>query len=374
MNNLNKLGPEYWSNKYGEQAEISFGVETEGVVLKNLLSPEKLKDLSENLIQADLDYGFNDWNNKLKIKIASLYKNVNPEDIMLTSGVSEATYLTINSYIKNNQDNLVVEFPAFQQLFEIPKSRGNIIKEWYLKKNNAEYYLDIAELEKLIDQNTKLIIINNPQNPTGYCIKQALQEQIINIAQKHNVMLYSNELFKGLNILDKKTFPSPCEINKNTLTASGFSKIWGCGSLRLGWIISNKQNLEKLSTYQAYTSLKHPAKNSIIIANYVLDEKNILVPERSKTVKNNLAFLKQWQENNQKITCIIPEDGLTALVEYDFNINCKDLSLKILNETKTLACPGMFFGQEKSLRIGTGLPEQQFQTGLKNISKVINKL
>jgi aspartate/methionine/tyrosine aminotransferase len=71
---------------------------------------------------------------------------------------------------------------------------------------------------------------------------------------------------------------------------------------------------------------------------------------------------------------VVPEEGLTALIHYDVDLAPEEFCLKLLEQTGTLVCPGTYFGVQKSFRIGTGLPAEEFEAGLQSISDFVSRL
>ena len=367
---ITPLGPESWGRKHGSQAKISFGVEAEPLRLDEILPAEAIASLVQRLAQSELSYGLGETEQQLKASIARLYEGVSPEQILLTSGASEANYLVPGALL-DGTDKLIVEAPAFQQLFHIPEARGVEVKRWWVREIDGRYTLDAAELERLVDSRTRLVVINNPQNPTGFTIERETLQQIIHLLKDRGIYLYSNELFRGLHLKDRAAFPSAYELDPWAISASGLSKVWGCGGLRLGWFLAAPDVIERLATYQAYTSLRHPSKLSALVAVEVLARQEEIVAKRRTTVRKNLEHLRQWATAQVHLHCIVPDEGLTALVRYDADLASEEFCLRLVEETGVLACPGSCFSIEGAFRIGTGLPTEQFEAGLESISRFV---
>ena len=371
------LGPEAWGRRYGKQARISFGVETEPLCLGEILSAEEIAGLGDRISRHELAYGLGEMEQELKASIARLYAGVSPDEILLTSGVSEANYLVLSALL-DGADRLVVQAPAFQQLFQVAESRGITVNKWWVRQVGGRYVLDIEELERLVDGESgarpKLVIVNNPQNPTGVVVERDALQEIIRIARERGIYLYSNELFRGLQLKDSTTFPSAHELDPWAISASGLSKVWGCGGLRLGWFVASRDTIERLATYQAYTSLRHPAALSVLAAIHVLAKRDRIIERRRETVSENLALLRRWVSAEERLHCVVPEEGLTALVRYDLDLAPEPFCLSLLKSTGVLVCPGSCFGVDKSFRIGTGLPAAEFAAGLASISGFIGQI
>jgi aspartate/methionine/tyrosine aminotransferase len=367
------LGPEAWSRQHGGKATISFGVEAEPLCLNEIVPAEEIAGLGEHLARSELAYGLGEMEQELKTSISRLYTGVSPEHVLLTSGASEANYLVPNALL-DDSDRMIVQAPAFQQLFQVAESRGIGVKRWWVREVEGTYELDVEELARLIDDGAKLVVINNPQNPTGFAMERDLLQQVVDLVEAHGVFLYANELFRGLQIRDRLAFPSAHELDPWAISASGLSKVWGCGGLRLGWFLASPDVVERLATYQAYTSLRHPSKLSMLVAIKVLANQEQVIEHRRQTVRRNLELLQRWIAAQERFRCVVPEEGLTALIRYDVDLAPEKFCLKLLEETGTLVCPGTYFGVERSFRIGTGLPAREFKAGLQSISDFVSRL
>lgn len=163
-----------------------------------------------------LTYGAIRGSQALRERLASLYSArvsspLSPDNVLITPGAIAANFLLLYTLIGPG-DHVICVHPTYQQLYSVPASLGAEVSLWKLKKEK-KYIPDIEDLKPLIKENTKMIIINNPNNPTGSTIPKSVLTSLIEVASKQNIILLSDEvyrpLFHGISPVDPvRTAPS----------------------------------------------------------------------------------------------------------------------------------------------------------------------
>ena len=176
---------EEWMNKY--EASAKYDLST------TCISPLSLNDLpfEKSIFGIKLDYGHILGSDRLKNAIKSLYQNQEPENITITHGAIGANQLIFLSLLEKG-DEVVSIVPTYQQHYSIPKSLGCNVKLFFLKEEN-NWLPDLEELDNIITSKTKLLCLNNPNNPTGSVIPNWMLEKIVDIAKQKNVWILSDE-------------------------------------------------------------------------------------------------------------------------------------------------------------------------------------
>jgi len=146
----------------------------------------------------------------LRYEISKLYEKINPEEIIVFSGAEEGIFIFMNIFL-NKKDHLIVQYPAYQSLFEIANSLESNVTNW-LMSDNGEWKLDLEFLESNIKKETKCIVINFPHNPTGYLPSQETYMELLNIAKKYDVFIFSDEVYRFLEYDEKFRLPAMCDL------------------------------------------------------------------------------------------------------------------------------------------------------------------
>jgi len=162
--------------------------------LHELLDSAQLDGLN-NLV---LGYGQTNGSIPIRERISAMYPNTVADDVLVTSGSSEANFVACHALLKAG-DEVVVMVPNYMQIWGLVQEMGCHLKTFHLKEEN-EWRPDLEELEKLVTPNTKMIAVCNPNNPTGYTLTHAEMEQIVKIAQKANAWIFSDEVYRGAEL------------------------------------------------------------------------------------------------------------------------------------------------------------------------------
>ena len=369
-----KLEPfkvEKWMNEYEQYSKYDLGNTT----VQNL-SLDELFDLSNvdktaflnNLCAQKQGYGNITGNPDLKNGISKLYETVTPDGIIPTIGGAGANHLVFYSLVEPS-DSVVSIIPTYQQLYSIPESFGAEVKLLKLKKEN-NFLPDIDELKALVSSNTKLICINNPNNPTGALMPAKMLEQIVQVAQSVNAFVLSDEVYRGLNLTEEKT-PSVADIYEKGISVCSMSKIFSLAGLRLGWVASkNKKIIENCLSHREYNMISCSITDESLAA-LALKNADKIIARNKKIIKECLEILDNWVKNEPDFNYVKPMAGTTALLYYDFDMKSKELCDRLAKEAGVFLTPGFCFEEERCFRVGYCKSPQVLKQGLEKISEFV---
>ncbi len=183
---------------------------------------------------------------KLRQKLAELH-GVQPENVVITPGSKWGVFATMYLTMKAG-GNVIIPTPYWTAYDLMAKSVGAKTK---LLKTTLEnkWEVDLAELEKLIDKDTKMIILNNPNNPTSKVMSTKTLDGIVEIANKHGITILSDEVYATIAFTKTKSileYDGGCK----HILSNGFSKTFTMTGWRIGYIIADKvlvDNITKLN-------------------------------------------------------------------------------------------------------------------------------
>lgn len=144
-------------------------------------------------------YGAIRGSERLRKNLAQLYSTKKPmsaDNLLITPGAIAANMTAFYGLIGKG-DHVICHYPTYQQLFEVPISLGAEVDFWRAREEK-KWQLDIEELKALIRPNTKMIIINNPHNPTGAIIPKSTLDALIEVAGEHDLILHSDEVYRPI--------------------------------------------------------------------------------------------------------------------------------------------------------------------------------
>lgn len=285
----------------------------------------------EKLMHSWLGYTEVAGNPELRSLVSGLYKNIKDDEILMHTGAQEAIFDYMNVMLEKG-DHVISMFPVYQSLYEIAISEGCELSRWYLKDTESGWSIDFDELEKLIKPNTKLIAINTPNNPTGYTFKEDEIIRLCNIAEKHGIYIFADEVYRGLE-LDGIKRPWICDIYDKAVSLGVMSKAYGLAGLRIGWVATkNKQILEKMTKFKHYLSICNSC-TSEILSIIALKHSDKLLQRNMDIIKENLnianKFFFKYDKLFQNNT---PQCGPIAFhkikIEQPVDVFCEDLVQK----------------------------------------------
>ena len=244
---------EEWMNAYEDGARYNIAetcVDSVSLDELFLLAGEDKQAFLERFCARRLTYGDIVGSEALREGVCGLYKSLKPDEVIPTHGAAGANYHVFCSLISPG-DGVVSIMPAYQQLYSIPEAIGADVRLMHLRQENG-YLPDLAELKSFVDENTKLICVNNPNNPTGALMSRELLERIIEVARSVDAYVLCDEVYRNLTQEDSWC-ESIVDLYEKGISVSSMSKVFSLAGLRMGWIAThNKQALRAFLSHRDY--------------------------------------------------------------------------------------------------------------------------
>ncbi len=166
-------------------------------------------------------------------------------DIFIGNGVSELISMAMQGLL-NTGDEVLIPSPDYPLwTAAVTLSGGSPVH--YICDENADWFPDVKDIEKKITDNTKGIVIINPNNPTGSVYSRELLEEIVELARKHSLIIFSDEIYDKI-VYDGAVHISPASLADDVffVTFNGLSKVYRAAGFRAGWmILSGKTGIAK---------------------------------------------------------------------------------------------------------------------------------
>lgn len=372
--NIKPFLVEEWMNEYEMGATYNIA-ETcvDSMSLEELYEVlgEDLEKFLSDFSKKRLTYGYIEGNPLLLQGISKLYKTLDRENIITTHGAIGANHHVFFSLIEPG-DEVISIMPTYQQLYSIPEAYGANVRILNLKPEN-NYIPDLNELSALITENTKMICINNPNNPTGALIPNYLLEEIVELAKTVEAYVLCDEVYRHL-AQEYDYQNSIADIYDKGISVSGMSKVFSLAGIRLGWIgTKNDDAIAAFKSHRDYNTISCSMFDEEIGAVALSGAEKILERNR-EIVRKNLGILDTWMSEQEHLSYVKPEAGTTALIHYDFDIPAYEFCERLLKETGAFVTPGDAFGLHKSFRIGYACDENELRKGLKAMGDFLNTL
>jgi aspartate/methionine/tyrosine aminotransferase len=187
-------------------------------------------------------------------------------------------------------DHVIVHWPCYQSLFEIARAIGCEVSFWEARPENR-WALDLDELERSLRPNTRLVIVNTPHNPTGYLMSPEDYRALNDLLQRRGILLFSDEVYRGLEYDPAGRLPSACELNPGAVSLGVMSKTYGLAGLRLGWIATqDAQIYARMAALKDYTTICTSAPSEYL-AGLALRHRDRIAGRNLELIRSNLSLL-----------------------------------------------------------------------------------
>ena len=332
------------------------------------LTGEDKTEFLNRLCARRLSYGDIEGLPEFRKGVCGLYKTLNIENIVPTHGASGANHHVFYSLISPG-DRVVSIMPTYQQLYSIPESYGADVQILHLSKEN-NYLPDLEKLRRLVTPETKMICINNPNNPTGALMSEQMLREIVEIARSADAWILCDEVYRHLSQEDDWC-PSIVDLYEKGISVSSMSKVFSLAGLRLGWIATHDMSVVKSCLSHRDYNLVSCGVFDEMLAAAALKHRDKLLERSRKIVRENLQILDNWVSSEPHVSYVKPKAGTTALVYYDLDIPSYEFCEEMYKKTGAFVTPGDCFEVPHSMRIGYAYGKQDLIDGLKAISEYI---
>lgn len=366
------FGVEEWLNKNEKAAQFDISQSTiSSLTLGELLSFDSQDPTATftKYLNTKLNYGWIEGSPEFKKLVAQLYDQVDSQNILQTNGATGGNFLALFSLL-NPGDHIISLYPSYQQLYDLPKSLGVKVDEWDLKES-LNWQPDLAQLRQLISPKTKMICLNNAQNPTGSLLNKALLEQVVLLARKVGAYVLADEVYQPVDKIDE--FPDIADLYEKGISVNSLSKTYSVPGLRIGWIATQSKELADIfRKYRDYTMISGGVVNDTLACMTLRNRKAVL-QRNGKLVQRNHKILEQWVKNQPKVEIIMPEQVSTACVKLNIQMHDEEFCEELLQKTGVLIVPGSRFDMPGHARIGYCTDTETLKIGLKKLGDFLNQ-
>ena len=286
------------------------------------------------------------------------------ENIMVCPGARFAVYLAITTLLNPGDEVIVIE-PAWPAYKECALNAG--IKVRTIKTTlETRWEPSIDQINNAINENTKMIILNYPNNPTGKILPKKIQDNIIEIAREYDLYVLSDEIYSEYANDDWKSVLL-YGYEKSIITKS-FSKSHAMTGFRIGYAIAEPSIIEKMSKLQALslTNVSEP------IQYVALEALNADTSENTKIIKSRLDALKE-SAKDIGLEFIEPDGSMYLFARTKHkNFDATKFSEKLLEHGVAIA-PGEGFGDYKEFFRITAINETRLIEGITILDTVFKE-
>lgn len=273
---ISERGLEMPSSPIRKLAPLAYAAEDKGVKIyrlnigqPDLPTPQKALDSLKHINRSTLEYSPSQGFRSLRLKLVEYYGRFNiqlsPEDIIITNGGSEAVLFAFMSTL-NPGDEIIVSEPAYANYMAFAVSAGAVIRTVTTTIEEGFCLPKVEKFEELINEKTRAILICNPNNPTGYLYNQHEMLQICDIVKKHNLYLFSDEVYREF-IYTGSPYISAMHlegIENNVILIDSVSKRYSECGIRIGALVTRNEKVRQTVMKFCQARLSPPLIGQII--------------------------------------------------------------------------------------------------------------
>ncbi len=320
---------------------------------------------AEAFLQTALGYPLSEGSYEARANIAAWYPDATAENVSLSNGGSEANHLTLWTLLEPD-DRLAFMIPNYMQGWGLGRHYGKATDTFKLKLKDGRWHLDLDQLERAVTKRTKVVMVCNPNNPTGYVLTGDEMDAVVAAADRVGAWIVSDEIYRGAEVDVDEASPTFWGRYDKVVVTSGLSKAFAMPGLRLGWTLGPQELIRDTWVRHDYTTLT-PSAVSDKLAAFAMDpvvRENIFARTRA-IIRANLPHLEAWiREQGDVFTYARPVAGAIAYVKYHLPVGSTELVDRVREERSVLLVPGDMFGLRKGIRFGFGYDIEHTMKGL----------
>jgi len=326
-------------------------------------------------MQTVLDYPPLRGTPELLEAIASTYRHITPQQVISFAGADEAIYASFQMLLEPG-DHAVVITPNYQSLESVPLSRCSVTGV-ALDENN-DWALDVEKVRAALRENTKVLAINFPHNPTGALISRQQLTDLVEMCRARGIWIFSDEVYRLTEFDPADRLPQLADIYERGISLNVTSKAYGLPGLRIGWVACQDDAwMLKLERMKQYLSICNSMPGEFLTTIALNARAPILerVMARSRTQLAALAeFLARYPH---LFRLSMPKAGVLAFPRYLGTEGAESFATTLVEETGVMVIPSVTYASELTpvsedfLRIGFG--RENLEQALAEMGKWLDK-
>ncbi|WP_435175489.1 aminotransferase class I/II-fold pyridoxal phosphate-dependent enzyme [Halorussus sp. AFM4] len=361
---------ERWFAEYEHEADI-------------MLAESGIRSLAADRFDLDpgkLDYVIpTDGDPELRAAVADRYDR-SADEVLFTCGAQEANFLAFLALMDGADGSdgagsagdsaadphAVVVTPTYQALHAVPESLGEVTRVWL---EPPEWELDVDAVADAIRPETAVVVLNNPNNPTGRYHPEETVRAVYDLAADAGAHLLCDEVYR---LLSDDPLPTVASMGERGISTASLTKAYGLAGLRFGWIAGPEAVVERAWQWKDYTTIS-PSIFGQHLARQALGEREdaILAENRELAARNRERVREFVADRDLSWYDPVGVNGFVSVPDgFD---GSREFCRAVVEEESVVLAPGALFGYDDYFRIGFGLPTDELDEGLARVGDCIDR-
>jgi aspartate aminotransferase len=310
--------------------------------------------------------------------------DVQPSEVIVAPGAKAALFLALSAYLREGDEVLVPEpsFPAYPEVAKFLGAKPIFIPLKWLGRERG-FKLDLESIERAITPKTKMIVINNPHNPTGAVFSSDEVEWVMDLARRKKIIVLADEIYDHFiyDDLKFKSFLSFPDWRDYVLYVNGFSKTFSMTGWRLGYLIARKEVMPRLTVlavnvYSCATSFVQKA--AVVALKKSEEDVNKMIElfrKRRDLICSRLGGVRGFEVWPSKgAFYVFPNVGK---VLNELNITVEEFVNRLLISKGVVVLPGTAFPEtygKNFIRLSFAVDFTSIEEGVKRIKEFVEEL
>jgi aspartate/methionine/tyrosine aminotransferase len=286
------------------------------------------------------------------------------DEVLFTVGTQEANFLAFAA-LMDEGDHAVVVTPTYQALHAVPDAFGDVTR---VTLDPPEWTLSVDAVADAIRPETKLVVLNNPNNPTGRYHDEATVRALYDLAADADAYLLCDEVYR---LLAEDPLPPVASVGPRGLSTTSLTKAYGLAGTRFGWLVGDREVVDAAWNWKDYTTIspspfgQHVARQALAEgteAEILAENRALAAAHRERVAEWVDAHGLDWLEPVGVNAFVTVPDGFADAESF-----CR----RVAEEAGVVLAPGHLFGFPDRFRIGFGLPTPELEEGLERVDRVI---
>jgi aspartate/methionine/tyrosine aminotransferase len=279
----------------------------------------------------------------LRAEIASLYEDLEPDDVLVFAGAEEAIFCLANVLLGPG-DHAVVTWPGYQSLYEVARATGADVTFHELREEHG-WAIDIDLLRSQVTPSTRLVVVNAPHNPTGMQPDRATFDDLVALAEEVGAHLLVDEVYRFLEFDGVERLPAGADASPRGISLGVMSKSFAMAGLRIGWLATRDRDvLERCARFKDYTTICSSAPSEVLALIGLRARATVLARSRSIVADNLVAldtFFDAWSD---RFTWVRPRAGSVGFPRLTVpGVSIDDWAAGLVEAEGVLLLPGSQF-------------------------------
>jgi aspartate/methionine/tyrosine aminotransferase len=324
--------------------------------------------LLNRLLETKLFYTPPAGSAELREELARM-EGVEPESVLVMTGAAEALLILLHLAAEPGA-NVVLPNPGFPTNEAVAESLGIETRHYTLRASD-NFQIDLDEIRKLVDDSTKLVLINSPHNPTGAVLSEADMEALHDFCAERHVQLVSDQVYHP--IYHGPAMRSAARLPHATVIGD-FSKALCLSGLRIGWMVEpDRRRREHYLNARSYFTVSSTVLGERL-ATLALQHREVVYDRTRRVTAANLPLLDQlFAEHPDRFGWVRPAGGMTAFPWLASGIDSREFC-RSLARYGVLLAPGDCFGMPSHFRLGFAASGDRFAQGIDRFTEVLEKV